>query len=195
MVRNIGNICRGIKDFRTGISVEEITKLEKTSLSDFTLCGAELLHTEESHQRFFQTCTVSLLVPIHSLFVPPTMTYLHRFITCTNSFIVCASDDDIPAPFHYLHRFIHCLCDCVGMSEREEMFLRASLAAKGMSQNLSTVVRQNIQGLWHHSPCFIQEYILICFISTPVQKPHLSSGYNSLYFPGETPNFSRKFRR
>ena len=149
--------------------MEEITKLEKTSLSDFTLCGAELLHTEESHQRFFQTCTVS--------------------------FIVYASDDDIPAPFHYLHRFIHCLCDCVGMSEREEMFLRASLAAKGMSQNLSTVVRQNIQGLWHHSPCFIQEYILICFISTPVQKPHLSSGYNSLYFPGETPNFSRKFRR
>ncbi len=29
-------------------SVKEITKLEKTSLSDFTLCGAELLHTEES---------------------------------------------------------------------------------------------------------------------------------------------------
>jgi hypothetical protein len=28
-------------------SVEEITKLEKTLLSDFTLCGAELLHTEE----------------------------------------------------------------------------------------------------------------------------------------------------
>jgi hypothetical protein len=26
-------------------SVKEITKLEKTSLSDFTLCGAELLHT------------------------------------------------------------------------------------------------------------------------------------------------------
>ena len=26
-------------------SVKEITKLGKTSLSDFTLCGAELLHT------------------------------------------------------------------------------------------------------------------------------------------------------
>ena len=37
-------------------SVKEITKLGKTSLSDFTLCGAELLHKllkqlEESHQR------------------------------------------------------------------------------------------------------------------------------------------------
>ena len=42
--------------------MEEITKLEKTSLSDFTLCGAELLHTEESHQRFFQTCTDLLIV-------------------------------------------------------------------------------------------------------------------------------------
>ncbi len=43
-------------------SVEEITKLERISLSDFTLCGAELLHTEESHQRFFQTCTDLLIV-------------------------------------------------------------------------------------------------------------------------------------
>ena len=43
-------------------SVKEITKLEKTSLSDFTLCGAELFHTEESLMRFFQTCTDSLIV-------------------------------------------------------------------------------------------------------------------------------------
>ena len=42
--------------------MKEITKLGKTSLSDFTLCGAELLHTEESHQRFFQTCTDLLIV-------------------------------------------------------------------------------------------------------------------------------------
>jgi hypothetical protein len=42
--------------------VKEITKLERTSLSDFTLCGAELLHTEESLARFFQTCTDSLIV-------------------------------------------------------------------------------------------------------------------------------------
>ena len=48
-------------------SVEEITKLERTSLSDFTLCGAELLpkllkQLEESFVRFFQTCTDSLIV-------------------------------------------------------------------------------------------------------------------------------------
>ena len=47
--------------------MEEITKLEKTSLSDFTLCGAELLpkllkQLEESLMRFFQTCTDSLIV-------------------------------------------------------------------------------------------------------------------------------------
>ncbi len=51
----------------TGVSVKEITKLEKTSLSDFTLCGAELLpkrlkQLEESLMRFFQTCTDSLIV-------------------------------------------------------------------------------------------------------------------------------------
>ena len=50
-----------------GGSVKEITKLEKTSLSDFTLCGAELLpkllkQLEESPQRFLQTCTDSLIV-------------------------------------------------------------------------------------------------------------------------------------
>ena len=49
------------------ISVKEITKLGKTSLSDFTLCEAKLLHKlpkqlEESPQRFFQTCTNSLIV-------------------------------------------------------------------------------------------------------------------------------------
>lgn len=80
MVRNIGDICRGIENIRTGISVEEVTKLEKNSLSDFTLCKTELLHTEESHQRFFQTCTDSLLVCASdggmftctdSLFLPP----------------------------------------------------------------------------------------------------------------------------
>ena len=48
-------------------SVKEITKLEKTSLSDFTLCEAELLpkllkQLEESPQRFLQTCTDSLIV-------------------------------------------------------------------------------------------------------------------------------------
>ncbi len=48
-------------------SVNEITKLEKTSLSDFTLCEAELLpkllkQLEESPQRFLQTCTDSLIV-------------------------------------------------------------------------------------------------------------------------------------
>jgi len=48
-------------------SVKEITKLEKTSLSDFTLCGAELFHKllkqlEESPQRFLRTCTDSLIV-------------------------------------------------------------------------------------------------------------------------------------
>ena len=53
--------------FWKGISVKEITKLEKTSLSDFTLCEAELLpkllkQLEESPQRFFQTCTDSLIV-------------------------------------------------------------------------------------------------------------------------------------
>jgi hypothetical protein len=47
--------------------VEEITKLERTSLSDFTLCGAELLpkllkQLEESHQRFFRPCTDLLIV-------------------------------------------------------------------------------------------------------------------------------------
>jgi len=48
-------------------SVKEITKFARTSLSDFTLCGAELLHKllkqlEESLMRFFQTCTDSLIV-------------------------------------------------------------------------------------------------------------------------------------
>ena len=47
--------------------MKEITKLGKTSLSDFTLCGAELLpkllkQLEESPQRFLQTCTDSLIV-------------------------------------------------------------------------------------------------------------------------------------
>ena len=59
-------------------SVKEITKLIKTLLSDFTLCGAELLpkllkQLEESHQRFFQTCTDSLIVcagtPFEKLFL------------------------------------------------------------------------------------------------------------------------------
>ncbi len=42
--------------------MKEITKLEKTSLSDFTLCTAELLHTEESQgRRFFlqSVCAVT----------------------------------------------------------------------------------------------------------------------------------------
>ena len=48
-------------------SVKEITKLERTSLSDFTLCGAELLpkllkQLEESPQRFLRTCTDLLIV-------------------------------------------------------------------------------------------------------------------------------------
>ena len=48
-------------------SVEEITKLERTLLSDFTLCGAKLLpkllkQLEESLARFFQTCTNLLTV-------------------------------------------------------------------------------------------------------------------------------------
>jgi len=43
-------------------SVKEITKLEKTSLSDFTLCEAELLHTQESASGFLRTCTDSLIV-------------------------------------------------------------------------------------------------------------------------------------
>ena len=45
-----------------GGSVKEITKLEKTSLSDFTLCEAELLHTQESASGFLRTCTDSLIV-------------------------------------------------------------------------------------------------------------------------------------
>ena len=48
-------------------SVKEITKLERTLLSDFTLCGAELLpkllkQLEESLMRFFQICTDLLIV-------------------------------------------------------------------------------------------------------------------------------------
>lgn len=35
----------------TANSVKEITKLERTSLSDFTLCNAELLRTEERKDR------------------------------------------------------------------------------------------------------------------------------------------------
>lgn len=47
--------------------MKEITKLEKTSLSDFTLCRAELLpkllkQLEESPQRFLQICADSLIV-------------------------------------------------------------------------------------------------------------------------------------
>ena len=48
-------------------SVKEITKLERTLLSDFTLCGAKLLpkllkQLEESLARFLQACTNSLIV-------------------------------------------------------------------------------------------------------------------------------------
>ena len=80
---------------------------------------------------------------------------LHRFITC-----LCLRWRHV-----YLHRFI--VSDSIsGMPGSKEMFYRGSLAAMGMSQNLSTDVQQNIQGLWQHSPCFIQKYVLICFIST-----------------------------
>jgi len=84
--------------------VKEITKLEKTSLSDFTLCGAELLpkqlmQLEESASGFFRPCTDSLIVCADCVGMSGSvkgMKFLEEslarfFRPCTNSLIVCAA--------------------------------------------------------------------------------------------------------